>query len=108
MRTGVDVAAVGGAEQWAELVILCCREDRRVPGLGTALTSKALQLLSQRGTSVCITIATSAYSSRIFRKLGFRELRAVPYCEYIRAGKVVFPTTQPHTHARIFLFSGDC
>lgn len=86
-------------------MILACRSDTRVPGLGTALVKEGIRVMENRGFSVLTGTATSHFSGRIFQKLGFHEVSAQSYEEYRVDGEVVFKTAAPHTHARQFVRS---
>ena len=54
-------------------------------------------------TKVLTTTATSHFSSRIFMKLGFKEVMITSYEDYKIDGEVVFKTSEPHTHARKYV-----
>jgi len=90
-------------EKWGDIMILACRSDIRVPGLGTALVREGIRVMEERGFTVFTTTATSTFSSKIFMKLGFDEVAVQSYKEYKVEEEVVFPTSEPHTHARQFV-----
>ena len=108
-------------ERWGDVMILACRSDLRVPGLGTALVKEGLSIMEERGIKVkysqvklyiltkCGQVftgtATSHFSGRIFQKLGFQEISAQSFDEYKVDGEVVFLTSDPHTHARQFVLN---
>ena len=123
LKRGLDVQKDYEVEEWADIMILACRSDTRVPGLGTALAKEGIRVMEDRGFTVgfCFKIwltffrffsqvftgtATSHFSGRIFQKLGFHEVSAMRYEEYRVDGEVIFKTTAPHTHARQFVRSG--
>ena len=54
-------------------------------------------------SKVVTSIATSHFSGRIFQKQGFDLIRESPYTDYTVEGRVVFPTSEPHTHFRLFV-----
>lgn len=54
-------------------------------------------------TQVIATIATSHYSSKIFAKMGFKEVHSVNYADYLVDGELVFPPKDPHTQAKLFV-----
>lgn len=105
LKRDLDIEAEYKVDQWGDIMVLACRSDIRVPGLGTALIKEGVRVLEERGITVFTTTATSAFSSRIFEKLGFQEVSVQAYEEYKVEGEVVFPTTEPHTHARQFVRS---
>lgn len=103
VKSGVDVGRDYGVTQWGDIMILACNSNRRVPGLGTALTKAAMQDIEEQGVKVITTIATSHYSSKIFAKMGFKEVHSVNYADYLVDGELVFPPKDPHTQAKLFV-----
>jgi len=103
VKRGMDIGQDYGVTQWGDILILACNANRRVPGLGTALTKAALQDMEEKGVKVITTIATSHYSAKIFAKFGFEEVRSVKYTDYLVDGEVVFPPKDPHTQAKLFI-----
>jgi len=98
-----DIENTYQVNQWGDIMILACRSNQRVPGLGTALIEEGIRLMEERGVSVLTTTATSHFSSRIFMKLGFKEVMMTSYEDYKVDGEVVFKTSEPHTHARKYV-----
>lgn len=96
-------AGLPPAIERAEFAMLSGRLDTRIPGLGTALAQKVVTTARERGVRVHAVTTTSAFSARIFEKLGFKEIFAVPFTDYKVDGKVVFATEAPHTHAKVLL-----
>ena len=121
LKRDLDVQKEYKVEEWGDIMILACRSDMRVPGLGTALVKEGIRVMEDRGFSVGFRFkfayvihflsqvltgtATSHFSGRIFQKLGFHEVSAQSYDEYRVDGEVIFKTTAPHTHARQFVRS---
>jgi len=105
LKRDLDVQKEYKVEEWGDIMILACRSDTRVPGLGTALVKEGIRVMEDRGFSVLTGTATSHFSGRIFQKLGFHEVSAQSYEEYRVDGEVVFKTAAPHTHARQFVRS---
>jgi len=105
LKKDLDIEKEYNVDQWGDIMILACRSDIRVPGLGTALVKEGLRVMEDRGFTVFTTTATSHFSGRIFEKLGFHEVSSQRYEEYKVEGEVVFRTTEPHTHAREFVKS---
>ena len=104
MKKDLDLKRDHGIEQWADVAILACNIDRRKPGLGTKLVDQAVNIMIEEvGVKALTSIATSHYSGKIFQKLGFDLVQKTSYDEYKVDGKIVFPTEQPHSHARLFL-----
>ena len=48
----LDIEKTFHVEEWADVFILACRSDQRVPGLGTALVKEGVRLMEERGLSV--------------------------------------------------------
>lgn len=105
LKRDLDVQKEYKVEEWGDIMILACRSDIRVPGLGTALVKEGIRVMEDRGFTVFTGTATSHFSGRIFQKLGFHEVSAQSYDEYRVDGEVIFKTTAPHTHARQFVRS---
>jgi len=105
LKRDLDIEKKYQVEKWGDIMILACRSDIRVPGLGTALVKEGMRVIEDRGIRVLTGTATSHFSGRIFQKLGFQEVSAQRYDEYQVDGEVVFKTTEPHTHARQFVKS---
>lgn len=105
LKKDLDIEKEYKVDQWGDIMVLACRSDIRIPGLGTALIKEGVRVLEERDIKVFTTTATSAFSSRIFEKLGFQEVGVQKYEEYKVEGEVVFPTTEPHSHARQFVRS---
>merc|ERR1719318_1691622 len=103
MTKGLDMARDYQVSTWGDVDFLVCRSDVRVPGLGTELSRRAVDMQLQRGVRVVTAIASSYYSARIFEKCGFHNVFSLKYEEYTEEGKVVFNTSQPHTHARLYV-----
>ena len=104
MKKDLDPSRDHGIEQWADVAILACNLDRRIPGLGTKLVEKATNMIiEEAGVKALTSIATSHYSGKIFQKLGFDVVQETTYDQYKVDGEIVFPTDQPHSHARLFL-----
>jgi len=103
LKSGVDIGQDYSVSQWGDIMILACNTDRRVPGLGTALTKAALSDMEEQGVKVFTTTATSHYSAKIFAKMGFEEVRSVKYMDYLVDGEIVFPPKEPHTQAKLFI-----
>jgi len=103
VKEGVDIGRDYNVPKWADIMILACDSNRRVPGLGTALTKTAMKDVEEKGVKVITTIATSHYSARIFAKTGFDEVRSVKYTDYLVDGEMVFSPKEPHTQARLFV-----
>merc|ERR1712107_413326 len=80
-----------------EYTIISCQSDKRMPGLGTALVKKMVEIARARGLKYHTVITTGAFSSKIFQKFGFKEVFTMPYVDYKVDGKVVFPPENPHT-----------
>ena len=94
---------VAGEEAGLEVEFLACHSVCRVPGLGTALVSRALTAAAARGVRTVRAHASSHFSARIFSRLGFREVATQRFRDYTVDGKVVFPTADPHTHSKMFV-----
>jgi len=105
LKKDLDVEKAYKVERWGDVMILACRSDLRVPGLGTALVKEGLSIMEERGIKVFTGTATSHFSGRIFQKLGFQEISAQSFDEYKVDGEVVFLTSDPHTHARQFVLN---
>ena len=126
MKSKVDMEKEYGVDSWADVELLACRSDMRVSGLGTALVKRAVGIMEERGVKVQILVslgssfvlprsspfcifqvitghASSHFSSRIFQKVGFTEVFCQRFVDYKVEGRVVFPTTEPHTHARLYV-----
>jgi len=103
LKSGVDIAEDYGVSQWGDILILACNANRRLPGLGTALTKAALQDVEEQGVKVISTTATSHYSAKIFAKMGFKEVRSENYVDYRVDGEALFPPKEPHTQAKFFI-----
>jgi len=86
-----------------DYIIMSARSDRRIPGLGMTMAKQIMELGLARGISKHTVVTTSAYSARIFEKLGFQQIHSHPFAEYKVDGQVVFPTDNPHTHARFYV-----
>jgi len=105
VKKDLDMEKTYKVEKWGDVMILTCRSDIRVPGLGTALVKEGMRVMEDRGIRVLTTTATSHFSGRIFQKLGFQEISTKSYTDYLVGGEVVFNTTEPHTHARQYVKS---
>jgi len=81
-----------------EYAILTCRADRRIPGLGSALSKQVMEVARSEGITYQTVCCSSVFSAKIFKKLGFEEVLAVPYIDYKVNGEVIFPPRDPHTH----------
>lgn len=98
---------LAAAPERVEFAMLSGRLDIRVPGLGSALAAKVVATARERGVRFQSVITTSAFSARIFEKLGFKEIIAVPFSDYKVDGKVVFATEEPHTHAKLLVLEEE-
>ena len=104
MKEDLDVAGEFGVEEWADVMILACRADKRTPGLGTELVRRGVEIMEDRGVKVITGTATSHFSARIFSKLGFTTLKECLYEDYkVDGGQVIFPPSHPHTSAKQFI-----
>merc|ERR1739838_470499 len=103
MKSNVDIEKEYKVDAWADVEFLVCRSDKRGPGLGTELVRRAVGIMEERGVKVITGHASSHFSSKIFQKLGFQEVFCQQFAEYKVDGEVVFPTTEPHTHARLYI-----
>ena len=49
-----DIENTYQVNQWGDIMILACRSDQRVPGLGTALIAEGIRLMEEKGVSVSL------------------------------------------------------
>jgi len=80
-------------------IITTRAEGPRIPGVGTAMVKKMVEIGRQRGIKHQTVLATSVFSAKVFQNNGFKVCATCPYEDYKVDGKVVFRTESPHTHA---------
>ena len=100
MTRGLDMARDYQVSTWGDVDFLVCRSDVRMPGLGTELGRRAVDMQHMRGVRVITAIASSYFSGRIFDKCGFDNVFSIKYDEYTEEGKVIFNTREPHTYVK--------
>jgi len=103
MKSHINIEKEYKVNTWGDVEFLVCRSDTRVPGLGTELTRRAVEIMEQRGVKVITAHASSHFSGKIFQKVGFQEVFCQAYSDYKVEGGIVFPTSEPHTHARLYV-----
>ena len=54
MKKDIDMAKDYNVDKWADIMILVCRSDTRVPGLGTALIKEGITIMKDRGITVSL------------------------------------------------------
>lgn len=100
----IDVAERYGADRWSDVMLVAGRVDRRVPGLGTELIKRSLDMAEEReNIKVQVGCATSHFTGRIFERLGFSLVKSIKYEDYKIDGVVVFPPEPPHLEAKFFV-----
>ena len=52
LKRDLDVQKDYEVEEWADIMILACRSDTRVPGLGTALAKEGIRVMEDHGFTV--------------------------------------------------------
>ena len=52
LKKDLDIEAEYKVDQWGDIMVLACRSDIRVPGLGTALIKEGVRVLEERGITV--------------------------------------------------------
>lgn len=103
LSEGIDISSSYQVDQWSDIMLLAARSDIRIPGLGTELVTRGMDLAQKRGIKVQTCIATSYFTARISEKLGFTTLKTLNFADYKRDGVVVFPPEEPHIQAKYFV-----
>ena len=55
LKKDLDIEKEYKVDQWGDIMVLACRSDIRIPGLGTALIKEGVRVLEERDIKV-ITI----------------------------------------------------
>jgi len=85
-----------------DITIISTPSKKRIPGLGTSIAKKMVEIGDERGVAYQSVLTTSLYSAKIFKKLGFKTVSECNYSDYKIDGKVVFPTADPHKQAGFY------
>ena len=66
MKSKVDIEKKYKVETWADVEFLACRSDKRVPGLGRELVTRAVAIMGERGVKVPNNFYRTCKPYRIF------------------------------------------
>ena len=61
LKRDLDVQKEYKVEEWGDIMILACRSDIRVPGLGTALVKEGIRVMEDRGFTVGVWFKIGYY-----------------------------------------------
>ena len=74
-------------------------------GLGKELIRKTLKIGQDMGCSHCYIIASSKYSQKIFRDMGFRILHQESYDQFVdKDGQMYFKDTREHQVCQVLTY----
>ena len=52
LKEDLNIQKNYNVKQWADIMILACRPEARIPGLGTELVKEGMRLMEQQGITV--------------------------------------------------------
>jgi len=100
----IDIADRYGVDKWSDCVLVAGRVDQRVPGLGTELIKRSIDIATEReNVKVHVGCATSYFSSRIFEKLGYSCIKSIKYQDYKVNDVIMFSPEPPHLEAKMLV-----
>ncbi|XP_017859913.1 PREDICTED: dopamine N-acetyltransferase-like [Drosophila arizonae] len=104
IETEVNIFKRHGVSRVLYSHITAVERSMRGRGLGTRLTTAAMEVGRTMGFPLFVAYCTSFYSARQKQALGMQCIHAVAYADYKNErGEVVFEPPAPHTHVRYMM-----